>query len=95
MAIPNCSIKYNKKINYKDLFGCMNWTSEMNWSGNTKTELKMNWSAIPNMLFGCAWHFLLELKVGIQFQFLFGCANRGVKYFFEFGQHKIVYMYGK
>lgn len=57
--------------------------------------MEMNWPPIPNLLFGCAWYFLLESNDGIQFQILFGCTNREIQSFVEFGQYKVVYMYGK
>ena len=36
----------------KAVFGCMNWAMELNWGDNTKPELEMNWTPIPNQLFG-------------------------------------------
>ena len=49
---------------------------------------------MPKLLFGCAWHWLLESEGSIQFEIMFGCANCGNENFVEFVQCTIVYMDG-
>jgi hypothetical protein len=66
---------------------------EMKWNTKAKTERK--WSPILILLFGRAWYLLLESKGGTQFQFLLGCTNRGIGYFVEFRQYKLMYNYEK
>jgi hypothetical protein len=46
-----------------------------------------------NFVVWMACNLLLVSQSGAHFQILFGCTNHGIGYFFEFGQHKVVYMY--
>ena len=77
------------------MFGCRKLLWELNWSGNSISQMEKKWSSIPILLFGCECNLCLESEGSTQFQFLFGCMNLGIGCFVEFGQYKTWLNYEK
>jgi hypothetical protein len=69
------------------MFGCRNFSLEMNWAQNSKSKMERKWTLFSIPLFGCAWNLLLESKGRTQFQILFGCTHDGIEFSVEFWQY--------